>query len=83
MGRCNYTLCPPLTVAMDVGWETEERTAAKRLCHLDFFGKIRKVKQQLKPTSKKKTFTMDSLMNNLTSLDDITVSLLLKLFGLL
>ena len=46
---------------------------------LGFFGKIRKVKQLLKSTSKKKTFTMDSCLNKLTlRLDDITTTTPIK-----
>ena len=58
----------------DVGVEVEVYTVS-----LGFFGKIRKVKQLLKSTSKKKTFTMDSCLNKLTlRLDDITTTTPIK-----
>ena len=46
MGRCHYTLCPPLTVAIsDVGSEGGGMHGSKNTVSLGFFGKIRKVKQ--------------------------------------
>lgn len=53
MGRCNYTLCPPLTVAMDVGMGDRGMHGSKKTVSLGFLWKNKKCETTTKTNQQK------------------------------